>query len=91
MIIKPRLGSRIDESASINRDLRSWWLFNEGAGQTVRDIVGGNDGTLTNMDPASDWVGGALDFDGSNDIIVPSSNFVDVPGNNFSFSVWINP
>jgi len=37
-----------------------------------------NDGTLTNMDPATDWVmtekGWALDFDGSNDYVLASQN-----------------
>lgn len=43
-------------------------------GSVLRDMSGrGKHGTLTNMDPASDWVvsGGkyALDFDGSNDAV----------------------
>jgi len=43
-------------------------------GATLYDVSGrGNHGTLTNMDPATDWVGSpdgwALDFDGSNDHI----------------------
>lgn len=47
-------------------------------GLTLRDWSGyGSHGTLTNMDPASDWVpsGGryALDFDGTNDYSVSSS------------------
>ena len=43
---------------------------------TLRDLVGSNNGTLTNMDPATDWVadsgaGGirALDFDGVDDTV----------------------
>jgi hypothetical protein len=43
---------------------------------TLNDLVGSDDGVLTNMDAASDWVsdtasGGvrALDFDGSNDFV----------------------
>ena len=39
-----------------------------------------NHGTLTGMDPATDWVAsggkGALDFDGSNDYVVSQSNFI---------------
>jgi len=47
-------------------------------GETLRDVSGnGNDGTLTNMDPATDWVatskGLALDFNGV-------SNRVDING-----------
>lgn len=63
------------------------------------DRIGTNDGTLTNMDPGTDWVpsagggrgGYALDFDGSNDYVrIPHSvplNFL----NEYSLSGWINP
>jgi len=51
------------------------WELNEGSGSLVNDSSGhGNTGTLTNMDPATDWVatprGVGLDFDGSNDNLV---------------------
>jgi hypothetical protein len=66
---------------------------------TLNDLSGGNNGTLTNMDPASDWVsdtdsGGvrALDFDGSNDYVTIPHNSVLNPGSNpFSISCWIKP
>jgi len=50
------------------------WPFQEGGGSTLHDVSGyGNHGTLTNMDPATDWVvgekGWALDFDGSDDYV----------------------
>jgi hypothetical protein len=53
-------------------------LDNSGNGTTtLTDLVGSNNGTLTGMDPATDWVsdtgaGGvrALDFDGSNDVVI---------------------
>ena len=43
-------------------------------GGTLHDVAGSaRDGTLTNMDPATDWVvgspGSVLDFDGSNDYV----------------------
>ena len=58
-----------------------------------------NHGTLTNMDPATDWVWvpelgrWGLDFDGSDDVIsVPDSNSLDFTiANSFSVSVWIYP
>ena len=63
------------ESANPNlwKGLVGAWMPSFGVtGETLRDVSGnGNDGTLTNMDAASDWVatskGLALDFDGSND------------------------
>jgi hypothetical protein len=60
---------------------------------TLRDLVGTNHGTLTNMDAATDWVadtgaGGvrALDFDGSNDTIVVPRNMGGITV--FTFSCW---
>ena len=35
------------------------WSFEEGAGTTTADSVGGQTGTLTNMAPATDWVASA--------------------------------
>jgi hypothetical protein len=62
---------------------------------TLTDLVGSNDGTLTNMDAGTDWVadtdaGGvrALDFDGVNDVVLTTIN--GPAGNSArSVSVWI--
>jgi len=58
----------------------------------------GNHGTLTNMDPATDWVVGqkgyALDFDGSNDYVAiadPANGSLDVGTGDFTLSIWIRP
>ncbi len=40
-------------------DLIAAYNFNDGAGTTASDITGNFDGTLTNMDPATDWVYGS--------------------------------
>jgi len=61
-------------------------------GNVLRDLSGqGNHGTLTNMDPATDWVvsGGkqAIDIDSTND-------WIDIPdiafASQFTFSAWVN-
>lgn len=59
---------------------------------TLTDLVGSNNGTLTNMDPATDWVadsgaGGtrALDFDGVNDFV--SSPAINV--SSISVAAWV--
>ena len=57
---------------------------------TLTDLVGNNNGTLTNMDPATDWVVSdekyALDFDGVNDRVVFSNiNLLSA----FSISFWV--
>ena len=61
---------------------------------TLSDSVGSNNGTLTNMDAATDWVadtdnGGvrALDFDGSNDRVVATG--IGITSSVFSVSLWV--
>lgn len=62
-------------------------------GLQLRDVSGrGNHGTLTNIDPATDWVvterGYALDFDGSDDEVLVPANLTSSA---FSFSSWVYP
>jgi hypothetical protein len=55
-----------------------------------------NTGTLTNMDPPTDWVWvpelnrWSLDFDGSNDEVIAERN-LDLGADDFSMAVWIKP
>lgn len=51
---KPPLGTQAIPGHPLRPDYA--WLFNEGSGDRVRDVVGGLTGTLTNMIPAEDWV-----------------------------------
>jgi len=74
-IIKPPVGAQLKLDHPLARGLIGAWLLNEGSGDKAHDYSGqGNLGTLTNMDPATDWVGspdgGALDFDGSDDVVI---------------------
>ncbi len=71
-----------------------WWRFNDGEGIIVRDNSGnGNDGTLTLMDPATDWLDGAnckfercLDFDGVDDYVdIAIMDSVDI----YNISFWL--
>ncbi len=77
--------SPVNRLCPLNRGLGAWWLGLPGTtgGARLMDVMNlgphGHHGTLTNMDPATDWkssdrLGGfvALDYDGTND-------FVDVP------------
>lgn len=69
--IKPPPGSLIDPTHQIG-DGVAYWFFNDGRGKQVTDAgPNGNRGTLTNMDPPTDWVAGPdgtiLHFDGSDD------------------------
>lgn len=62
------------------------------SGNTLYDLSGRNNhGTLTNMDPANDWVRGngygAIDLDGTNDhISIPG--FQQIFGPNIGLSAW---
>ena len=78
------------------RGLVGAWVPSLGVtGGTLRDVSGrGNHGTLTNMDPATDWVVShgqyALDFDGTDDLIVSQSSQFEL-ASPFTVSVWYRP
>lgn len=94
------IGSPVNWSRPLTRGLVSWWMAlpNWNRGTKWFDLCGRNHGTLTNMDPATDWVGprgrpggfGCLDFDGSNDYVnilgTTSSTFMLT--NPFTIACW---
>ncbi|MBW1810495.1 MAG: serine hydrolase [Deltaproteobacteria bacterium] len=70
------------------------WMLDESAGTTASDTSGnGWDGTLVNMDPASDWVTGrirnGLDFDGQDDHVLIAGNFD--PADQGTVTFWMKP
>jgi hypothetical protein len=71
------------------------WKFDEGEGTIAADYSGNrNHGTLTLMDPPTDWVTGkfgkALDFAGDNDYVITSAP-ATTQTDNWTMSAWINP
>ena len=69
------------------------WGFNEASGTTVADSSGnGNNGTITGATPnAAGRFGGALSFDGVNDIVtVADANSLDVR-TSMTLSAWVRP
>ncbi|MFW0837851.1 MAG: DUF2341 domain-containing protein [Candidatus Komeilibacteria bacterium] len=76
-----------------------WWKFDDGEGITANDASGnGNNGTLTNMDPATDWLessncqfNGCLDFDGTDDRIIINESSVLKLTKAVSIAVWVKP
>jgi hypothetical protein len=83
-------------SGSICDGLVGYWELNEATGSTVASDSSGNsnNGTLTSMDPANDWVSGhiegGLDFDGSDDYInVPHNANLALTGG-MTFAAWGN-
>ena len=88
----PKRGTRINLTHPLFRDLVGYWPLQEAAGVIVPDGSGlGRNGTLKNMDPATDWTvanrGAALDFDGTNDF-VDLGNVLDPGTKDFSISYW---
>ena len=73
-----------------------YWACNEGGGSRVYDYSPyGNHGTMTNMDPQTDWgageSGAALDFDGINDrVIIPNVAAALYRTNRATLSCWVN-
>jgi hypothetical protein len=69
------------------------WMFDEGSGTTTYDRSGnGNNGTLVK---GPTWVpgiiGNALGFNGSNYVQIPESQSLNITGNQFSITAWVNP
>jgi hypothetical protein len=78
-----------------NFDLVGYWSLDDGRGSTATDFSGnGNQGTLTNMDPSTDWVdgkyGSALSFDGNDDEVTMSDDGFPVDSEPRTISAWIN-
>ncbi len=78
-------------------ELIGYWALNDGTGTTALDSSGmGGDGTLTNMEPGSDWVTGslglALEFDGNNEYVeIEDRDDLDLAGSDFTVAAWLKP
>ncbi len=77
---------------TLSDGLVSYWSFNEGTGSSANDAgTLNNDGLLTNMNAATDWVSGkssnALNFDGVNDWVDIDPVVFTGP---FTVSFWYN-
>ena len=92
---EPRVqGQRVDIGADEWDGMTNYWKLDEMEGTTTYDSRGNKNGTLTNMDPETDWVegkvNGALDFDGSNDYV--SLPTVDaLTGSEVTIAAWVSP
>ena len=65
-----------------------------GTGTTWTDVVGGNEGTLENMDTGGfdSQKGGVIEFDGTDESVDPGSNLILPDGRNpFTISLWLKP
>lgn len=92
---QPLLGTQINQSYLLSQELELFLLFSEGSGGIVYDITyNRRNGTLTNMDPATDWVAGrdgwALNFDATEGeyLALPSGVTVLTAGVPYTISWW---
>lgn len=82
----------INRDSALNRGLVRCYLAGPAQPRSsrFRDLVGFNHGTLTLMDPVTDWVPsslgfGALDFDGTDDtVVVPTTGISFASSSSFS-------
>lgn len=80
---EPRSPYDLWSGGAVTSGLVGHWKLDDGSGLVASDASGyGHDGTLTNMNPATDWVaghiGGALRFDGDDDeVMIPDSDLLD--------------
>ena len=83
-----------DELTIVPDGLVGYWRFNQNSGTRAFDESGaGNDATMYNMDPGSDWVSGragnGLDFDGNNDYLdCGGSSSFEI--NQITVACWVN-
>ena len=83
-------------ASSSSAALVSHWTFDENSGMTAADSVGVNHGTLNNMG-GTEWtssgapgLGGALEFDGSDDYVyVPLAANMSPGTGVFSYAMWM--
>ncbi len=76
--------------APIGPQAWAYWPMDENTGLVAMDAVGKNDGNLINM-TGSEWqgseIGGALNFDGVDDVV--DLGAINIPENQFTITAWI--
>lgn len=97
-----KTNSSVSQSTGTGRldsGLALYWALDNGSGTSATDSsTNGNTGTLTNMEDPGDWttgqIGGALDFDGTNEYVTladPASGVLDFDaGTHYTLSGWFN-
>ncbi len=79
-------------SGDTTTGLVSWWKFDEGIGQTVRDTMGANNGTIQGT---ASWTtgrfGAALNFDGSTNFVLGANAGLGFPVGSAArtISAWV--
>ncbi|HBO44067.1 MAG TPA: hypothetical protein DD670_09065 [Planctomycetaceae bacterium] len=70
--------------------LVAYWSFDEGAGTTVADTIGGDNATLIGGTWTTGLLGGALSFNGTTDgVLVGAPTSLDLGTNACTISAWV--
>ncbi len=69
----------------------AYWNFDEGSGNILSDIIGKNDGTIHGATWTSGKVGGALEFDGTDDYADMGDLDVITGTKPFTICAWVYP
>ncbi len=78
--------------SALDADAIGLWLFDEGAGDDVKDSSGNeNHGKITNGNRGDGKFEGSLEFEGDGYVEVPSSESLQSPQNEITIMAWINP
>jgi hypothetical protein len=70
-------------------NLVAWYTFDEGSGTIAHDSAGGHDGTVYGATWVAGKIGGALSFNGSSYISVPSCAALNITGD-ITIDAWVN-
>lgn len=96
-IVSDTVTLTVNVPATLADGMEGLWNFNDGSGLVALDSSGkSRDGQLVDyLDPASAWttgqVGGALNFDGTMNRVVPSNGSSLNLGTDATISFWIKP
>jgi hypothetical protein len=91
--IKPALGSKVNWNHPTTNQLKGYWLFNEGGGSQLKDLVGANPMVFSGTAPyfSSGILGGSAGlFNGSNTLALQltSTNSFHTFGGSVSVAAW---
>ncbi|MDE0313573.1 MAG: LamG domain-containing protein [Candidatus Poribacteria bacterium] len=68
------------------------WLFDSGKGAEVKDSSGkGNDGKIVGAKRVEGKIGMGVEFDGSNQVVIPASATIDDYRDGFTYLLWVKP
>ena len=82
-----------ESSAAIDPEsVMGVWLFDAGKGAEVKDSSGkGNDGKIVGAKRVEGKIGMGIEFDGSNQVVIPASATIDDYRDGFTYLLWVKP